>query len=124
MKLIFSYTYSNGVDYWNHVTPFYYESAEKAIIDFEALVKKAMKDKADFEFAGEDLSPWDFYEEGELYLPEIQTVAEWFMGADGEGDKEKDNIVQELDELFGPREVTTIELPQEFKDKLTKILIG
>jgi hypothetical protein len=41
----------------------------------------------DFIFAGIELSSYDFYENGVLYLPTIQTVDEWFAEAEKKNDK-------------------------------------
>lgn len=88
MQLVLRYTVSDGYTYWYDVIiPFYYESAEQAIIDFEYnLVHRVMAFKdilADFTFVGHTFSANNFYVDGKLELPDIMTIDEWFNSEPG-----------------------------------------
>lgn len=71
------FTYSGLETY-----PIICESPEKALLDLEALILE--NPRGAFVFAGIEFLTRVFYDnKGELQLPEIFTVEEWFASAEG-----------------------------------------
>lgn len=86
MKLVLVYTAGDGYTYsCTEHRPFEYESAEAALIDFEELLLKSLKDqnrgtRGIFTFCRLELYAEHFKSttSDELFLPEILTLDEWF----------------------------------------------
>jgi hypothetical protein len=80
-RLIIEYNVSDGCTYnCTNTVPVLYESGEAFLVDFEAWCKQH-KDgngsNAD-KFAGQEFSPYNFFEHEVFYAPNVYTVEEWF----------------------------------------------
>lgn len=88
MRLVLAFNVGDGCTYSADVRlPFEYDSAEQAYVDLqraifaaqhEVLIKRDWR-LADFTFAGHELRTSDFIIEGNLYMPDIWTIDEWFQ---------------------------------------------
>lgn len=90
MRLVIQYTHGDGYT-WSceNTVPVVYESAEDFAVDFEHWCKE-FKDHSSLygmNFAGQEFTPADFFEDGEYYPPGIMTVDDWFAEVENRGAK-------------------------------------
>lgn len=80
-KIVMSYSEGDGCTYsCQNDVPFWYESTEQALVDFENLIKSGGEE---FKFAGMDFYRFTFVELSEcgkeyVNLPNFYTMDEWF----------------------------------------------
>jgi len=84
MRLVMIVHFTDGYTYSCYETfPVYYESTEKALVDFEEELTNALNKKVgEFEFFGETFVTYDFvrgdYSPDPSKFPEFLTIDEWF----------------------------------------------
>jgi len=79
-RLVLEFQMSDGITYCDTVTyPILYESAEQLAVDIEEFCKS----DEEFEICGNKFIPYDFYEDGKYYTPNIYTLDEWFSQVKG-----------------------------------------
>lgn len=78
-KLVISYQFTDGATYWGDVNqPVEYKSAEDFIVDFEKALKSLPKNEYKFEIAGKEFESFNFISDGEVTLPSVLSLNDWF----------------------------------------------
>ena len=80
MKIVMTYTVGDGYT-WSalETVPVEYHSVEDLFIDFTNCLDTCKRQKTDkFELANREFRVCDFIVDGRVYMPDIETLEEWF----------------------------------------------